>query len=83
MAVTAVIVLSEYNYWPALPKKIYTNPFQLRAIEPRRLTNYWPSLRPFIANLRISTHKTSKKILSVFIVVSQHLTTSVENFYEK
>ena len=60
MAVTAVIVLPEYNYRSALPKKIYTNPFQPHAIEPRRLTNYWPSLRPFIANLRISTQKTSK-----------------------
>ena len=60
MTVTAVIVLSECNYRPALPKEIYTNPFQRRAIEPRRLTNYWPGLRPFIANLRISTQKLQK-----------------------
>ena len=60
MTVAAVIVLPEYNYWPALPKKIYTNPFQPHAIEPRCLTNYWPSLRPFIANLRISTQKLQK-----------------------
>ena len=66
MTVAAVIVLSEYNYRPALPKEIYTNPFQPHAIEPRRLTNYWPGLRPFIANLRISTQKTSKNTQHLF-----------------